>query len=232
MRCRATTFTGPPVAAAHPNRDLWPCSGRLPSSTIALWTSLRRKAQTSALSGGSWTIWPLPGLSTVGTEPTNVATRGYANSRARSSALSRSFSHTRAVAVVRPGHRPVARARTSGQRHDAGRHRHLPRDSDSIAPRSRQKGCRLRRSRTAVLATARRHGASNVRVFGSVARGEDGPESDVDLVVDLAPGTGLVGWATLERELAQVLGTWVDVAPSDSLRPVVRDAIDAEAIPL
>jgi predicted nucleotidyltransferase len=69
-------------------------------------------------------------------------------------------------------------------------------------------------------------------VFGSVARGEDGPESDVDLVVDLAPGTGLVGWATLERELAQVLGTWVDVAPSDSLRPVVRDAIDAEAIPL
>jgi predicted nucleotidyltransferase/DNA-binding XRE family transcriptional regulator len=93
-------------------------------------------------------------------------------------------------------------------------------------------GRRLRRRRTAVLETARRHGASNVRVFGSVARGEDGPESDVDLVVDLAPGTGLVGWATLERELAQVLGTSVDVAPSDSLRPVVRDAIVAEAIPL
>jgi hypothetical protein len=69
-------------------------------------------------------------------------------------------------------------------------------------------------------------------VFGSVARGEDGPDSDVDLVVDLAPGTGLVGWSKLERELAQVLGTSVDVAPSDSLRPVVRDAIDAEAIPL
>jgi predicted nucleotidyltransferase len=69
-------------------------------------------------------------------------------------------------------------------------------------------------------------------VFGSVARGEDGPESDVDLVVDLAPGTGLVGWAALERELALVLGTSVDVAPSDSLRPVVRDAIDTEAIPL
>jgi predicted nucleotidyltransferase len=93
-------------------------------------------------------------------------------------------------------------------------------------------GRRLRRSRTAVLAAARRHGASNVRVFGSVARGEDGPDSDVDLVVDLAPGTGLVGWSKLERELAQVLGTSVDVAPSDSLRPVVRDAIDAEAIPL
>ncbi|MGH3578698.1 MAG: helix-turn-helix domain-containing protein [Mycobacterium sp.] len=93
-------------------------------------------------------------------------------------------------------------------------------------------GRRLRRHRVAVLATAGRHGASNVRVFGSVARGEDGPESDVDLVVDLAPGTGLVGWATMERELAQVLGTSVDVAPSDSLRPEVQIAVEAEAIPL
>jgi predicted nucleotidyltransferase/DNA-binding XRE family transcriptional regulator len=93
-------------------------------------------------------------------------------------------------------------------------------------------GRRLRRNRSAVLAAARRHGASNVRVFGSVARGEDGPDGDVDLVVDLAPGAGLPGRATLERELAQLLGTSVDVAPSDSLPPVVRVAIDAEAIPL
>jgi hypothetical protein len=69
-------------------------------------------------------------------------------------------------------------------------------------------------------------------VFGSVARGKDGPESDVDLVVDLAPGTGLVGWAALERELSRVLGTPVDVAPSDSLRPTVQAAIEVEAIPL
>ncbi len=93
-------------------------------------------------------------------------------------------------------------------------------------------GRRLRRRRTAVLETASRHGASNVRVFGSVARGEDGPESDVDLVVDLASGTGLVGLATLERELSSVLGAAVDLAPSDSLRPAVRDAIESEAIPL
>jgi predicted nucleotidyltransferase len=69
-------------------------------------------------------------------------------------------------------------------------------------------------------------------VFGSVARGEDDPDSDIDLVVDLAHGTGLVGLATLQRELASVLGTSVDVAPSDSLRPAVRDAVEAEAIPL
>jgi predicted nucleotidyltransferase/DNA-binding XRE family transcriptional regulator len=93
-------------------------------------------------------------------------------------------------------------------------------------------GRRLRRHRAAVLETVRRHGASNVRVFGSVARGEDGPESDVDLVVDFAPGTGLIKWATLERELSKVLGTPVDVAPSDSLRPEVRHAIEAEAISL
>jgi predicted nucleotidyltransferase len=93
-------------------------------------------------------------------------------------------------------------------------------------------GRRLRRHRTAVLETARRHGASNIRVFGSVARGEDGPDSDIDLVVDLAPGTGLVGLGTLERDLESVLGTSVDVAPSDSLRPAVRDAVDGEAIPL
>ncbi len=93
-------------------------------------------------------------------------------------------------------------------------------------------GRRLRRHRSALLAVADRHGASNVRVFGSVARGEDGPDSDVDLVVDLAPGTGLVGWTALERELAQVLGTEVDLAPADSLRSSVRAAVDAEAIPL
>jgi hypothetical protein len=93
-------------------------------------------------------------------------------------------------------------------------------------------GRRLRRYRAAVLATADRHGASNVRVFGSVARGDDGPDSDVDLVVDLAPGTGLVGWTALERELAEVLGTSVDLAPGDSLRPSVRAAVEAEAIPL
>ena len=93
-------------------------------------------------------------------------------------------------------------------------------------------GRRLRQRRAAVLATAGCHGASNVRVFGSVARGEDQPDSDVDLLVDLAPGTGLFSLGALERELSEVLGTHVDVAPSDSLRPKVRVEAEAEAIPL
>jgi predicted nucleotidyltransferase len=83
-----------------------------------------------------------------------------------------------------------------------------------------------------ILETAKRYGASNVRVFGSVARGEETSDSDIDLVVDLAPGTGLVSLGGLEREISELLGCRVDIAPSDSLRPAVRAEADAEAIEL
>ncbi len=82
------------------------------------------------------------------------------------------------------------------------------------------------------MAAAERHGASNLRVFGSVARGEDRPDSDVDLLVDLAPGTGLVGLATLERELQEILHVDVDLCPADSLKPRVRADAERKAIPL
>jgi uncharacterized protein len=93
-------------------------------------------------------------------------------------------------------------------------------------------GRRLRRFRTAVLETAQQHGATNVRVFGSVARGQDAPDSDIDLMVDLAPGTGLVSLGVLQRELATILHAPVDVVPSDSLRPAIKAEADAESIPL
>lgn len=91
---------------------------------------------------------------------------------------------------------------------------------------------RLHHRREQVLATAARRGAGNVRVFGSVARGEDRPDSDIDLLVDLAPGTGVIGLAGLTRELAALLGTRVDVAPADSLKPRLQDTVRQEAIPL
>ena len=72
----------------------------------------------------------------------------------------------------------------------------------------------------------------NLRVFGSVARGEDTPESDIDLLIDLPSNMGLVGLGTLERGLSEVLGTKVDLIPSDSLRPGVRIEAEREAIPL
>jgi hypothetical protein len=93
-------------------------------------------------------------------------------------------------------------------------------------------GRRLRQRRKAVLACAARHGATNVRVFGSVARGEERPGSDVDLVVDLAPRTGLFEIGTFRRELTEILGAPVDVAPSDSLRPRVRAEIERDGVPL
>lgn len=93
-------------------------------------------------------------------------------------------------------------------------------------------GRRLRRRRAAVLAVAARHGATNVRVFGSVARGEDREGSDIDLLVEVAPGTGLVALIGLERELGVLLGARVDVVPEDGLKPSVRVTAERDAIPL
>jgi len=70
----------------------------------------------------------------------------------------------------------------------------------------------------------------HIRVFGSVARGEDNPESDIDMLVDLPPKMGLVGLGKLARELSEVMGVNVDVVPSDSLRPRVRMEAEREAI--
>ena len=93
-------------------------------------------------------------------------------------------------------------------------------------------GRRLRQRRRSILACAALHGARNARVFGSTARGEDRADSDVDLLVDLDKGTGLFTLEALRRELSEILGVPVDVAPSDSLRPRVREQVEREAIPI
>lgn len=90
----------------------------------------------------------------------------------------------------------------------------------------------VRQRRAAVIDRARQIGASNVRVFGSVARGEDTDASDIDLLVDLAPGTGLLALAQLRRELTGLLGRPVDVVPADSVKPRYQDEILREAVPL
>ena len=90
---------------------------------------------------------------------------------------------------------------------------------------------RLMSRRSAVIAVARRHGAHNVRVFGSVARGEHSATSDIDLLVDFEAGVGLFEMAALVDELKELLESDVDVVSSGSLRPWNRDVLD-EAIPL
>jgi predicted nucleotidyltransferase len=93
-------------------------------------------------------------------------------------------------------------------------------------------GRRLRRRRRAVLEVCSRRGATNVRVFGSVARGDDTTSSDVDLLVDLDEGVGLVALAGLQRELRDLLGVEVDVVPAVGLKRGLQQPVMDEAIPL
>jgi predicted nucleotidyltransferase/DNA-binding XRE family transcriptional regulator len=95
-----------------------------------------------------------------------------------------------------------------------------------------QLGRRLRRHRRAVIDLAERYGAINVCVFGSAARGTDTKSSDIDLLVDLDAGVGVVSLLGLERELAELLGRKVDVVPAGSLKPAMASRVLAEAIPL
>jgi len=69
-------------------------------------------------------------------------------------------------------------------------------------------------------------------VFGSVARGEDNDASDIDLLVDLDAGVGLVTLIRLQQAMTELLGHEVDVVPASSLKPGFRADVLAEAIPL
>ena len=90
----------------------------------------------------------------------------------------------------------------------------------------------LRARRDEILAVARRHGVSNVRVFGSVARGETHESSDVDFLVDIERGRSLLDLGGLLMDLADLLGCGVDVVTEKSLRERARGQILAEAKPL
>ncbi len=90
----------------------------------------------------------------------------------------------------------------------------------------------LQRQRDAVLAIAARHGASNLRVFGSVVRGEEGPDSDIDLLVDLAEDRGFADYLALVEELEDLFARHVDLVIDRSLSPHFRPYIEREARPL
>ena len=86
--------------------------------------------------------------------------------------------------------------------------------------------------REEILRIARRHGASNVRVFGSMARGDASPDSDVDLLVDVLPRHSSWFPGSLLVELEKALGRKVEIAEAEALHWYIRDRILAEAIPL
>ena len=93
-------------------------------------------------------------------------------------------------------------------------------------------GRRLRQRRASMRAVGHRHGAQNLRVFGSVVRGEDRADSDLDIVADLPTGMGLFELGAMERELSEVVGMKVDLVPADGLRPKVRAEVEVEAVDL
>lgn len=91
---------------------------------------------------------------------------------------------------------------------------------------------RVNSLREEILAIATKHGARNVRLFGSVARGEAGPDSDIDILVELEPGRSLLDLSGLLLDLEHLLGCKVDVVPDDSLHWYIRDRVLGEAVPL
>ncbi len=90
----------------------------------------------------------------------------------------------------------------------------------------------VRQKRNEILRIAERHGAYNVRVFGSVARGEAGPDSDVDLLIDA--GEKVSPWfpGGLVYDLEELLGRRVDVVTEKALRPELRPYVLSDARPL
>ena len=86
--------------------------------------------------------------------------------------------------------------------------------------------------RQAVLELAKRHGASNVRVFGSIARGDATSSSDVDLLVAMDQGRSFLDLCTLGDELEDLLGRRVDLLTEPAISHLLRDRILKEAVPL
>ena len=90
----------------------------------------------------------------------------------------------------------------------------------------------IRTQRETIRRIAATHGARNVRLFGSVARGEAGPESDVDLLVEAGPATSAWFPGGLVADLEAVLGRRVDVVTERALAPEFRERVLHEAVPV
>ncbi len=107
-------------------------------------------------------------------------------------------------------------------------------DKDDFKSKQNASGIRdiLMSKRDDVLRIAARHGARNVRVFGSVARGDADEKSDIDLLVEFEPGRSLLDHAGLWMDLQELLGCKVDVVSERGIKPRIRERVLQEALPL
>ena len=90
----------------------------------------------------------------------------------------------------------------------------------------------LREKRDDIRAAASRHGAYNIRIFVSVVRGEAGPDSDIDFLINVGPTTSSWFPAGLILDLEEILGRRVEVVTEKALNPYIRDHVLREAVAL
>ncbi len=90
----------------------------------------------------------------------------------------------------------------------------------------------LKTKREEVLHLAAQHGARNLRIFGSAARGDAGPSSDVDFLVELEEGRSLLDLVGLWQDLEKLLERPVDIVEPEGLHWYIRDKVLKEAVPL
>jgi uncharacterized protein len=86
--------------------------------------------------------------------------------------------------------------------------------------------------RAEVLRIATGHGARNVRVFGSLARGDARPDSDLDILISLEPGRSLLDIVAIKQDLEDLLGRNVDVVTEAAISPYIRDQVLKDAVGL
>lgn len=90
----------------------------------------------------------------------------------------------------------------------------------------------LQSHREAIREIVAQHHARNVRVFGSVVHGDDGPDSDLDLLIDPTPDTTLLDIGAIRHKLRTLLGVPVDVLTPKALPPGFREVVLSEAVPV
>ena len=93
-------------------------------------------------------------------------------------------------------------------------------------------GSFIKNKREEILYIARPHGALSVRIFGSYARGEEQPSSDIDLIVEMEPGRSLLDIISIKKEVEDLVGKKVDVVTEAALSPYLRDEVLQEAVAL
>jgi predicted nucleotidyltransferase len=90
----------------------------------------------------------------------------------------------------------------------------------------------LKEKREEILRVCAKNGARNVRIFGSVARGDADEQSDIDLIVQFEPGRSLLDHGALSVELQELLGRKVDVVSDRGIKQRIRERVIREAVPL